>query len=509
MAALASELEAARAEERRAELVEQRDRLRSEAASVTAQLHPLDEAVERADGAHRDAKARQRNLKERQVEVASHLEARQMQLDQHQKRLRDLVGLADRFLLSAWVAHLDTCTPPPTRTLVEEVATHDPLDLPPALADGIRARADAVLAERPSGIGHRDLLARLEADLGIDVTVTAGRSETTRATVESRDGALDPVTHEALVRYHEQVASVDRRRTRDSEEREVAGLDAAVTALRTAIARQVQGVRSALQRAETERNRLRREYESAYDEVHATDSNLRNIQRGLEHQVRGLFTRVSQRFNEIRYRDGGHGGELAFEIVPPSLDLPSEASTTSKTWVLTATPRWARRPPDDTRVEHISYREQANTAQYKLATVQLVLAALLANEDPIGRMLILDELGDGLGDAHRDRVLDALRRAAEETGITVLATIQDDMQHEAFARCTEVLVLRYPSEVELLNEPTYMFAGDLRGDGEAALVPLTDLLSAGREPRWSSLLAVYDAAAAANTAARRAHRNAG
>ncbi len=202
-----------------------------------------------------------------------------MQLDQHQKRLRDLVGLADRFLLSAWVAHLDTCTPPPTRTLVEEVATHDPLDLPPALADGIRARADAVLAERPSGIGHRDLLARLEADLGIDVTVTAGRSETTRATVESRDGALDPVTHEALVRYHEQVASVDRRRTRDSEEREVAGLDAAVTALRTAIARQVQGVRSALQRAETERNRLRREYESAYDEVHATDSNLRNIQR--------------------------------------------------------------------------------------------------------------------------------------------------------------------------------------------------------------------------------------
>ncbi len=63
LAALASELEAARAEERRAELVEQRDRLRSEAALVTAQLHPLDEAVERADGAHRDAKARQRNLK--------------------------------------------------------------------------------------------------------------------------------------------------------------------------------------------------------------------------------------------------------------------------------------------------------------------------------------------------------------------------------------------------------------------------------------------------------------
>jgi hypothetical protein len=508
LAALEQELEAARAEKRRAELVEERDQLRSQAAAVAVQLQPLDDAVERADSAHRDAKARQRNLKERQAEVASHLDDLQTQLDQHQKKLRELVDSAGRFLLPAWVAYLETCTPPASHTIADETITHDPLNLPPALADAVRARADDVLAERPGGIGHRDLLARLEADLGIDVTVIAGRRETTRATVKNRDGTLDPVTHEALVRYHEQVASVDRRRTRDSEEREVAGLDAAITALRTAVTRQAQGMRSALERAEAERNRLRREYESAYDEVHATDSNIRNIQRGLEHQVRGLFNRVSQRFNEIRYRDGGHGGELAFEIVPPTLDLPSDNNGTNRPWVLTATPRWARRPPDGTRVEHVSYREQANTAQYKLATVQLVLAALLANEDPIGRMLILDELGDGLGDVHRDRVLDALRRAAKETGITVLATIQDDMQHDAFARCSEVLVLRYPAEVELLNEPTYMFAGDMRGDGEATLVPLTDALSAGRGPGWSSLLAVYDAAAAANAAERRAHRDA-
>jgi len=32
----------------------------------------------------------------------------------------------------------------------------------------------------------------------------------------------------------------------------------------------------------------------------------------------------------------------------------------------------------------VAYYEQANTAQYKLATIHLVLAALLANEDPIG-----------------------------------------------------------------------------------------------------------------------------
>src|SRR5262249_22558197 len=154
--------------------------------------------------------------------------------------------------------------------------------------------------------------------------------------------------------------------------------------------------------------------------------------------------------------DGGHGGELDFEINPPSLDPPRGNQPAGRGWVLTATPRWARRPPDTGPPEHVAYHEQANTAQYKLATVQLVLAALLANEDPIGRLLILDELGDGLGDAHRERVLDALRRAADETGITVLATVQDDMQHEAFARCAQVLVLRYRSEADLLNEPTYM-----------------------------------------------------
>jgi hypothetical protein len=481
--ALTGELEAARAEARRAQLADQLDGLRCEAATVAAALQPLDEAVAQADSAHRDALAEQRGLRDRQAEVAAHLSTCEAQLGQHQEQLKAVIDSAERFLLPTWVGCLDTCQPPPAGTLAERTAVSDPLKLPADLVAAIQARVEEVLAARPGGTGHRDLLARLEEGLRIKVTVVAGRSQTTRATIDGPDGALDAVIHTALVRYHEQAASVDRRRTRDSEHREVAALDAAITALQAAIQRQAQGIRAALERARAEHARLRSEYDAAYDEVHATDANLRNIQRGLEHQVRGLFTRVAQRFNEIRYRDGGYGGELDVEIVPPSLDVPANDTTPSRPWVLAATPRWARRPPDGSRVEHVSYREQANTAQYKLATVQLVLAALLANQDPLGRMLILDELGDGLGDAHRERVLDALRRAAAETGITVLATVQDDLQHEAFARCAEVLVLRYRSEAELLNEPTYMFAGDLRGDGEAALVPLADALAAGRGSR--------------------------
>jgi hypothetical protein len=373
----------------------------------------------------------------------------------------------------------------------------------------VRERVREVLTAPPAG-SHREILTRLEADLGVTAKVTTARSEQTRAELDG--GNLDAVTHTALVNYHEQAAAVDRRRTRDSEEREITTLGGAITALRTALDRQGQVLASALARAEADHARLRDEYDNAYDEVHATDTNLRNIQRSLEHQVRGLFTRISRKFNEIRYRDGGHGGELEFQITPPSLDGPRDTTpgdhATPAGWHLATTPRWARRPPDGGAAEHVPYYQQANTAQYKLATIQLVLAALLANEDPIGRLLILDELGDGLGETHRERVLDALRRAAEETGITVLATVQDDIQDEAFTRCSEVLLLRYRSDTDLLNEPTYMFAGDRHGAHETGLRTLADALTEARGPSWSALLAVYDAAQAAAAETERYLRDA-
>jgi hypothetical protein len=496
---LALELAAAQAEEERQRLAARRDGLLIEAAAVANALAPLTDRFDRADSAHRDALAEQRNLGERQKEVAAHLSSCEAQLAGHAKRIGEIAVTADRTLLKAWIRHLDTCAPEPQEALAGQAAGLDLLDLPGEFTDKARQRAQVVLSA-PPGSGHREILARLESDLGVAVKVVTARNEQTRADLQ---GDLDPVTHAALVDYHEQAASVDRRRARDSEEREMAALAAAIRALRAAIARQEHVLNAALQRAEAEHDRLRGEYEHAYDEVQATDHNLRNIQRSLEHQVRGLFTRVSQRFNEIRFRDGGHGGELDFQISPPSLDPPRDSSPADAGWYLAVTPRWARRPPEGGIAEHIAYYEQANTAQYKLATVQLVLAALLANEDPIGRLLILDELGDGLGERHRERVLDALRRAADETGITVLATVQDDIQDEAFSRCSEVLLLRYPSESDLLNEPTYMFAGNRHKGPERELGALADALTEARGPGWSALLAVYRAAEAAAAEAER------
>jgi hypothetical protein len=506
---LAQELEAAQAEERRQTLAARRDTLRSEAAAIAEQLAPLNDEFERADAAHRDARAEQRTLDRRTAEVTGHLAACRGQLAGQEQRLREIATGADRVLITAWIGHLDTCEPQPRAALAVQAAGHPPLDLPAEFTGMVRERVREVLTAPPAG-SHREILTRLEADLGVTAKVTTARSEQTRAELDG--GNLDAVTHTALVNYHEQAAAVDRRRTRDSEEREITTLGGAITALRTALDRQGQVLASALARAEADHARLRDEYDNAYDEVHATDTNLRNIQRSLEHQVRGLFTRISRKFNEIRYRDGGHGGELEFQITPPSLDVPRDTTPGDHVapagWHLATTPRWARRPPDGGAAEHVPYYEQANTAQYKLATIQLVLAALLANEDPIGRLLILDELGDGLGETHRERVLDALRRAAEETGITVLATVQDDIQDEAFTRCSEVLLLRYRSDTDLLNEPTYMFAGDRHGTHETGLRTLADALTEARGPSWSALLAVYDTAQAAAAETERYLRDA-
>ncbi|MEU6445062.1 hypothetical protein ABZ850_32715, partial [Streptomyces sp. NPDC047046] len=101
-----------------------------------------------------------------------------------------------------------------------------------------------------------------------------------------------------------------------------------------------------------------------------------------------------------------------------------------------------------------------NTAQEKLFSIHLVLAALLAAPDARGRVLILDELGDSLGAEHRREVIAALRDAALEHGITVLATCQDGLMADVGPMCGQVLQFRYYSKSDPLNRPTAMFGFD-------------------------------------------------
>ena len=108
----------------------------------------------------------------------------------------------------------------------------------------------------------------------------------------------------------------------------------------------------------------------------------------------------------------------------------------------------------------LPYDNQANTAQKKLATVQLVLAALLAAPNPRGRVLVLDELGDSLGISHRREVLREIADTARAKGVTVLGTCQDSVLADASGFCGEIVYFEYPSHAEALNRPTRMFAFD-------------------------------------------------
>jgi hypothetical protein len=142
-------------------------------------------------------------------------------------------------------------------------------------------------------------------------------------------------------------------------------------------------------------------------------------------------------------------------------------------WIWQVVPKWRRSPGG----KMLPYDNATNSAQEKLFSVHLVLAALLASPDPHGRVLILDELGDSLGDEHRRDVLQAVRRVAEQHGITVLGTCQDAVMPDAASYCGEILYFCYPSKTEALNLPTRMFAYD----SNRARVELTaEALLAGR-----------------------------
>ncbi|MFF0108603.1 hypothetical protein [Streptomyces hirsutus] len=125
----------------------------------------------------------------------------------------------------------------------------------------------------------------------------------------------------------------------------------------------------------------------------------------------------------------------------------------------------------------LPYDNVTNSAQEKLFSIHLVLAALLASPHPRGRVLILDELGDSLGTHHRQEVLEALAKSTQEHGITVLGTCQESLLDDAAEHCGELLYFTYPSHTEALNAPTRMFGYDANGE---RVELTTDTLLAGR-----------------------------
>jgi chromosome segregation protein len=197
------------------------------------------------------------------------------------------------------------------------------------------------------------------------------------------------------------------------------------------------------------------------DELHQT-------QEAITQRSRSAIDAISEALDALNRKAGGLGARLDGEVLPPA--------ASDQDWTCRVTPRWRRNPGGPV----LPYDNVTNTAQEKLFSIHLVLAALLAAPYPRGRVLILDELADSLGAEHRREVLDAIATVARQHGITVLATCQDAIMAEARPHCGEILYFHYPSKSAALNRPTRMFGLDPNGER----VELTaEALAEGRSRR--------------------------
>lgn len=191
---------------------------------------------------------------------------------------------------------------------------------------------------------------------------------------------------------------------------------------------------------------------AAQQEVDQQIGSLEIIRAAVARSIKLILARISDQFDELdKDRDGGYGARLDYEVLDPS--------ATGSKWKVNVIPRW-RRSPQGT---YVSYQKIANGAQVKVFAIQLVLASLLADSDVPGRVLVLDELGNSLGDENRRDVLRELQKVAISQQVTILGTCQDSVIHDAVRHCGQVLWFNHVSNNEVYNRPTRSWGSDENG----------------------------------------------
>lgn len=217
-----------------------------------------------------------------------------------------------------------------------------------------------------------------------------------------------------------------------------------------------------IDRERTSRRSVLRALQADVSERAATLEALQDMVEGV------LVTRLRQidaALDALDRRRAGFGAELQIESVRPQ--APADL------WRWRIVPRWRRSRSGGM----VPYREVANGAQVKVFAVQLVLAALLAAQDSTGRVLVLDELGNSLGDVNRRDVLQALLSVAEGQGVTILGTCQDSVLADAADACGQIIWFTHSHADDAYNQPTRSWGFDDDG-GRVALT--AEWIRAGR-----------------------------
>lgn len=209
-----------------------------------------------------------------------------------------------------------------------------------------------------------------------------------------------------------------------------------------------------------QRSMLQTEQDSAIDLVSAR---LRAVGDRFGELMRGLFGDADLNIEESPPR-----------ISDADLEDPQRLDELAqREWVWRVQPRWCREPGG----ELVSYEEPQNSAQTKVASIYLVLAALLACSDAPGRLLLLDELGDSLDEVNRRDVLTKVAEVARDSRATVLGACQDTSFEDACAHSSQSVWLeRGPRE--RLNYPVRTWAHD--ACGERVALTLDDVLAGRR-----------------------------
>ncbi|WP_194827791.1 hypothetical protein [Nocardia sp. XZ_19_231] len=238
--------------------------------------------------------------------------------------------------------------------------------------------------------------------------------------------------------------------------------------LRTRLDGQAGADRVLRNRIEQQRMERSRIHEDLEERLADAEQRLQVVQDMIAQRVEGVLKRVSAAFNQLDIDRGGCGAELIFDNVRPA--GPGE-------WLWEVTPRWRR----SLRGPFVSYREVANGAQVKVYAVQLVLAALLADADTSGRVLVLDELGNSLGEVNRKDVLGALKRVAERQHVTILGTCQDSVVADASDVCGALTWFTHTNTANAYNNPTRVWAFDANGE---RVILTAEWLTTGRHDDW-------------------------